>query len=262
MFLGVEVRRSRLATTAIVTAAGILTAAGCSSGGGIDAGGHPSSPATASATPHASSPAGAVPTGVQLGKILSAAHLPAGWKLAPGADSSSNSGPLNTTTQQGPQPAEYACRFLSSGVQAEYIVSWWQESDATMLLEYPSKATTLPQVTLTVAAYAPGDAAKNMAKAAALMAHCRSFRDPSLDHDRDQTSVKNVPHLGDQNLFLTSSEQTSAGTVTGQLLLARVGNYIVGVATNTGDAGDVRPATVQGFGGWLAQLLEHAKSAG
>jgi hypothetical protein len=235
-------------------AAGIVMTAGCSSGGGGRTP-HSAGHASTSATQHPGSPAGAIPTGTQLGALLAGAHLPAGWKHAPGTGSIDNSG-SQAMVNTGPTPAEYSCKYVDSALQAGYIVNWWSSSDATMILIYPTRAATLPQVTLTVAAYAPGRAAENMAKAAALMAHCRSFRDPGLDNDPTTTSVRTIPHLGNQNLFLTSREHTSnAGTLTGQLLLIRDGNYIAGVDTNTGEDGNVRPATVQGFGGWLVQLL-------
>jgi hypothetical protein len=234
---------------------GIVLAAGCSSGGGLAV--RPSGHASTSVTPHPSSPATAIPTGTELGKLLGGAALPAGWKHAQGmGNGMQNSGPVNGTAT-GPPPAEYTCKYLDSSVQAGYILSWYSASNASMILTYPSEPANLPEVNLTVAAYPPGGAAKNMAKAAALMAHCRSFRDPGEDHDRDKTSVKTIPHLGNQNLFLTSKEYTgNAGTLTGQLLLIQDGNYILGVSNGISA---VRPATVQGFGGWLVQLLEKSR---
>jgi hypothetical protein len=245
-----------LAAAAVVVAFGIVMAAGCSSGGGLPV--RPSSHATTSATPHRSSGAAAIPVGTQLGALLAGAHLPAGWTHAQGAGNGmANSGSLNTAGD-GPPPGQYGCKYVDGSVQAGYIVNWWASSSATMILTYPSAANT-PTVNLTIAAYAPGAAAKDMAKAAALIAHCRSFRDPGLDNDRDTTSVTTIPNLGDQNLFLTSREDTSnAGTLTGQLLLIRAGDYILAVSNGV-DA--LRPATVRGFGGWLWQLLEKSKYA-
>lgn len=247
-------RRSRLTAPVIAMAVGIVTAAGCGSGGGPAA--QPSSQASTSATPHPSSSTAAIPTGVQLGKVLDAAHLPAGWTHAQGEGNGMQSSGSMNTTKNGPLPGQYGCKYVDGSVQAGYILNWWSSSNATMILTYPSGAGT-PTVNLTVAAYAPGAAAKNMAKAAALMAHCRSFRDPGLDNDRDTTSVTTIPHLGDQNLFLTSKEHTSnAGTLIGQLLLIRAGNYILAVSNGVNG---LRPATVQGFGGWLWQLLQKSK---
>jgi hypothetical protein len=248
------VRRSRVVAPVIVTAA-CIAMAGCSSGGGLDA--HQSGHSTASAAPHPGSSAAAIPTGVQLGKVLNGTHLPAGWKLPPGSGDLSNSGPTNMS-QNGPPPHEYACKYVGGGAQAGYIVSWWSSSNASMILEYPAIPGNLPQVNLGIAAYAPGAAAKNMAKAAELIARCRSFRVPGLP-GHDTTSVKTIPHLGTQNLFLTAKDHLSSGSITDQMLLVRDGNYIVSVDTNTGTDGNVRPATVQGFGGWLLQQLRQAK---
>jgi hypothetical protein len=236
-------------------AVGIVMAAGCSSnGGGLAV--HPSSHPTTPASPHPSASSTAIPTGTQLGKMLAGAHLPAGWTHAQGAGSGIEDSGSANMAGTGPEPAEYACKYLDSSLQAAYIINWWSSSYASLLLIYPSESANLPQVTVTVGAYAPGDAAKNMARAGALMARCRSFRDPGIDNDRDTTSVKTIPHLGDRNLFLTSREYTSnAGTLTAQLLLIQDGSYILGVDTNTAAGGNVRPATVQGFGGWLVQLL-------
>jgi hypothetical protein len=246
-----------LAAPVAVMTVGIVMAAGCSSGGGLAV--HPSGQATTSATPRPSSSTAAVPTGNQLGKVLAGARLPAGWKQAPGPDNLATSGSLNMAGD-GPEPAEYTCKYLDSGLQAGYFISWYSSSSASIILVYPSSAARLPQVTLNIGGYAPGAAAKSMAKTAALMAHCRSFRDAGLDGDPTRTSVRTIPHLGNRNLFLTSTEHTKDGTLIGQMLLVQDGNFIVAVDTNTGLDGDVRPATVQGFGGWLVQLLANSKS--
>lgn len=235
--------------------AAIVMAAGCSSGGGITVGSHGHT--AASGPPHPSSSAGAIPNGNQLGQVLSGAHLPAGWKPAPGADNLGTSGATNMAGE-GPTAAEYSCNYVDSGGQVSYLINWWSAANASEVLVYPTSGS-LSQLTVIIGAYLPGDAAKDMAKAAALMAHCRSFRDPGLDGDPTRTSVQSIPHLGDQNLFLTATEHTKYGTLTGQMIMVRAGNYIVGVDTNTGDDGNVRPATVQGFGDWLLQQLQQAK---
>jgi hypothetical protein len=252
------VRRSRLAAPVIALGFGVVMAAACSSGGGLAV--HPPGHATTSATPNPHASATAIPTGTQLGKLLGEAVLPAGWKHAQGVGNGmQNSGSMNATAT-GPPPAEYTCKYLDSSVQAGYILGWYSASNASMILTYPSEPANLPEVNLTVAAYPADGAAKNMAKAAALMGRCRSFRDPGEDHDRDQTSVTTIPHLGDRNLFLTSKEYTgNAGTLTGQLLLIQDGNYILAVSNGISA---VRPATVQGFGGWLVQLLDKSTYAG
>jgi len=246
-----------MAAPVIVMAVATIMTAGCSSGGGLAE--HPSSHSTASSQPQpTTSKAAAIPNGPQLGKMLAAAHLPKGWEIAPGGDSIGTSSSM-LMAGDGPTPAEYTCKYLDSGASAGYPISWWSSSDASAVLEYPTTAANLPQVTLNVGAYAPGNAAKTMAKLAALQARCRSFRDPSVDNFPTTTSVKTIPHLGDQNLFLTSRERTNnAGTLVGQMFLVRDGNYIVAVDTNTGLDGDVRPATVQGFGAWLLQQLQQA----
>jgi hypothetical protein len=243
-----------LAAAVIAVAAGIVTAAGCSSGGGLDV--HPSVHATTPATPHPGASSTAILNGVQLAQILDHAPPPSGWSSGKGLSSGeSNSGSM-VTPPYGPQRSNSMCSDLNSAVQAMSFIQWWSSSNAVRNLTYPSEPADLPQVDVAVGAYQPGYAAKTMAKAAALIGSCRSFHDKAVSNALITTSTRTIPSLGDQNLFLTSVENASTGKITAQVFLVRVGNYIVGVDTNTASAGQVRPATVQGFGGWLVQLLQ------
>jgi hypothetical protein len=249
-----QVRRSRGATPLIVMVIGIAMAAGCGSGGGPAA--HPSSSATTSASPHPGGSLSVIPTGPQLARVLGDARPPSGWSHAQGkGGGQANSGPVNKPPY-GPGRSEYICSALDSAVQAYTLISWWSSSQASMILTYPSEPANLPQVDLDIGAYQPGYAAKTITGLSTLIGRCRSFHDKFGSGALTTTSMRTIPRLGDQNVFLTSVENSSGGKITAQVLLARVGNYIAGVDTNTADDGNVRPATVQGFAGWLIQLLQ------
>jgi hypothetical protein len=256
-------RRSRLAAPAIVMAIGIVLATGCSGGGGGGLALHPSGHATTPATPKPSSAVGTISNGTQLGQILSQARPPTGWSSGSGLNSGEiNSGSMLDNPPPGPGREQYTCSAMDTAVQAYSIIAWWSSSSATRNLAYASSQPGVsPLVTLAVGGYEPGYAVKTMDNLATLIGHCHSFHDKFGSGRLTTTSMRTIPHLGDQNLFLTSVQVESGVKVTAQVFLVRVGNYIVGVDTNTADAGNVRPATVQGFGGWLVQLLQ-SKSLG
>jgi hypothetical protein len=254
-------RRSRLAAPVILTAIGIVLATGCSGGGGLAL--HPSSHAATTTTPKSSPTTSTISDGTQLGQILGHAQPPTGWSSGSGLNSGEiNSGSMLDDPPPGPGRGQYTCSALDTAVQAYGIIAWWSSSSATRKLTYTSSQPGVsPLVTLAVGGYEPGYAVKTMDNLATLIGGCHSFHDKFGSGRPTTTSMRTIPHLGDQNLFLTSVQVESGVKVTAQVFLVRVGDYIVGVDTNTADAGDVRPATVQGFGGWLVQLLQ-SKSLG
>lgn len=246
-------RRSRIAALVLaVLFAGMAATAGCSSNGSPD--GHTTS---RPATPPGS-PAAALPLGTQLGQLLKGAHYPAGWKPATAVAHNEIDSGSTLSPGFGPPRKGYVCPAVDSAASALNFTTWWGRSYASIVLQYPGQALSTPQVNLTLGAYSPGNAAKTIAQVAALASRCRSFRDQYMSHSRATASTRVIPHLGDQNLFLTSVNDTPNGKLTGQVLLVRSGSYLVGVETTTGTDGHVRPATVQGFAGWLLQLL-HSK---
>lgn len=244
-----EVRRLRFPRLAVpVVAIAAMVTAGCSSGGGLTAGQahHDSAPARPGTS-------AAPPTGSQLGEFLKHLKLPAGWSHANGA----GGGEVDSggTARPGPGPSQVICSRLDSSAYASTFIGWWAESYASQVVTYPPEAQNLPEVTLTLGVFRPGYAARTMALVSSLAGRCRSFVDHYPPHDPDTVSATAVPHLGDQNLYLTSVERTKDGNITDQVLLTRVGNDIAGVDSNDAGGGAVRPATVKGFAGWLAGLL-------
>ena len=225
-------------------------AAGCSSGGGGTAG--QASHGATSPRPGGST---APPTGTQLGQFLKHTRLPAGWSHANGAGGGETDSGGTADPGSGPQPAQNNCSTLDTSAQASTIIEWWAESNASLIVTYPRQPQNLPEVTLSLGVFQPGDAAKTMARLSALASRCRSFRDRYAPHDRATVATGTVRHLGDQNVYLTSIDHSKDGKITDQLLLVRSGNDIAGVDTNDAGGGAVRAATVQGFGGWLLGLL-------
>jgi hypothetical protein len=226
--------------------------AGCSSGGIPVA--RPSSHDTGSAKPGAS--AAAMPTGTQLGQAIGSVRLPTGWTHAQGTGGGQvNSGSM-ITPPNGVPPSQDSCSVLDSNVSSMAVLAWWSSSYDSMVLTYPSIPANLPQLNVSAGLYKPGYAAKTMAFLTTLIGHCHSFGDKFLSNDPVTVSVTTVPHLGQQNLFLTSVEHTSAGVITARMILVEDGNVIVGSDTNTATDGDVRPATLQGFAYWMLQVLQ------
>lgn len=232
----------------VMTIAVTATAAGCSSGGGLAA--HPVHGGSTSPRPV---PSTAPPTGTQLGQLLTHTKLPAGWRRASGAGGgATNSGGL---AEPGPGPSQDNCSAVDDIAAAGTFIAWWSESNAALTVEYPHEAQSLPMADLALGVFPPGYAAKTMSLVSALASRCRSFVDKLPPHNRVTTSTTVVPHLGDQNLYLTSTAHTKYGNITDQVILARVGNDIVGVNSNDAGGAAVRPATMKGFAAWLAQLL-------
>lgn len=235
----------------VIAALATAAAAGCSSGGGVPAG-PPSHGAAASPRPGGSP---AAPTGTQLGQFLKHTQLPAGWSHANGAGGGETSSGGTVNPGSGPQPTQNSCSTLDTSAQASTFIEWWAESNASLIVSYPREPQNLPEVTLSVGVFRPGDAAKTIARLSAQASRCRSFRDKYPPHDRDTVATSTVGHLGDQNLYLASVDYSKDGKITDQVLLVRSGNEVAGVDTNDAGGGAVRAATVRGFAGWLLGLL-------
>jgi hypothetical protein len=199
---------------------------------------------------------GKTPTGTQLGSLLTHARLPAGW--GPGANSSpeDDSGPW-VSEPAGPASGEDSCPELGPGVSALDFIGWWSVSDATLIVvqNNPSSSDFLsPMMNLTIGAYQPADdASRTLSAVTGLVATCTSFTDFSGDSG---TVSAAAPHLGSQSLYLTSTVQTSnVGPIVDQVLLARVGNYVIGVDTSTATSSPISRSTLEEFGASLAGLV-------
>jgi hypothetical protein len=239
-------------TGAVMAVAVAVTLAACSSGSGPGAhsGGH------ASGSP---SPAAAMPTGARLGQLLAGVKLPANWSFAQGSGNGQfNSGTM-IVSPSGPAPSQDSCTTVNSSVTSMGIIQWWASSYDSLALTYPNSTENEYQLNVTAGLYKPGYAAKTMSFVSALIGRCRSFKDKNLHDAPVTTSVATVPHLGQQNLFLTSQESTSNGPITTRVILVQVGNDIVGADSDNALDGNVPPATLQGFADWMLQALQ-AKS--
>jgi hypothetical protein len=199
-----------------------------------------------------------LPVGAQLGHILMGAHLPAGWGPIhavqhPEIDSGSLLLPVD-----GPRPGQYICSAMGSSAGAGDFIYWWARSYASVGLQYRSDAGGLSPavVNLTIGAFDPGYAARTIALTAKLAGRCRAFKDRYLNRDPVATRTAVVPLLGDQNLYVVSVEREPGVKVTDQVLLARLGNDVVGVDANDAGGGGVRSVTVKGFAAWLISVLQ------
>jgi hypothetical protein len=202
-----------------------------------------------------------IPTGTQLGHLLLSGRLPAGWGQVTGvAHNESDTGALLQPVV-APQRGQDTCPALRSGLMALTFVDWWVRSNASMSVVY-AKGYGPPEVGLVLGAYEPGDAARVMSAVTELARRCRSFRDSYAYNYPVTARATVIAGLGDQNISVVSVEKERYGSVTGQMVLARVGNDLVGVDTNNAGGGSVRPATVRGFAAWLIHLLPSGKSAG
>lgn len=82
------------------------------------------------------------------------------------------------------------------------------------------------------------------------LAHkCRSFSDTAGDSDNVTTGT--IAQIGSQDLYLTSTAHTPSGPVVSQMLLARVGSYLIGVDTKD----NVSRAAVGQLGSALASAV-------
>ncbi len=243
----------RAAATVALLSAVALAAGGCG-GGTVSAAGHGKPAATA--RPSAS--ATQIPTGTQLGHLLLSARLPAGWGLVTGVPHSESDTGALLQPVVGPQRGQDACPALRSGLMALTFVDWWVRSNAFISVVY-AKGYGPPEVGLTLGAYEPGYAARIMTTVTELARRCRSFRDSYASNYPVTTHATVIVGLGDQNVSVVSVEKERYGSVTGQMILARVGNDLVGVDTNNAGGGNVRPATVRGFAAWLIRVLQSGK---
>jgi hypothetical protein len=213
-----------------------------------------SAPATGQHT-SAGSGGGQTPNGTQLGSLLKKAQLPAGWQQATGTQPELDSGP-NLNPVLGPGSQAHDCSVMSFTSSAAYFTDWWAASNATLTVQESQNPGNI--VDLTIAAYQPAsDAAQTLAMATSLAGSCKSFTDAS--GNSVTVAAQSAPGIGSQSLYLTSTGQTAAGTMVGQLLLASTGRYVIVVNTNSVTSGPIGQATVEQLGMWLAGV---AKSAG
>jgi len=239
---------------AAVVLAVVFAASGCSQPGQGNHGGHPS------ASPVSSSSAnGKVSVGSQLGSLLTHAQLPAGWAQTTGAIPEQDSGPSLEIVAGPPAGQDTSCETLDSDASALTFVGWWSVSNATLITKstapLPSGSLFTPQVNLTIGGYQPASyASQTLSTAASLASHCASFTDNQGDSVTVSTGT--VPQISGQSFYLTSTSQTSSGPIVAQVLLAEVGNYLIGVDTNTALDGTVSQATVEQLGAWLAKLVQ------
>jgi hypothetical protein len=239
---------------AAVVLAVVFAVTGCSQPGQRSQSGPTASPASSS------SAGGKVSVGSQLGSLLTHAQLPAGWEQATGAIPEQDSGPSLEIVAGPPAGQDTSCETLDSDANALTFVGWWSVSNATLIVKStapPGSALFSPQAVLTVGGYQPADyASRTLSTAASLASHCPSFTDSQGDSVTVSTGT--VPQISSQSFYLTSTSQTASGPIVAQVLLAEVGNYLIGVDTNTALDGTVSQATVEQLGAWLAKLVPSA----
>jgi hypothetical protein len=212
-----------------------------------------------SASPRPSASIARTPTGDELGGWLTSLQLPKGWSRPQGVGGGeTTSGPL-IDTPYGPNHRESTCSAIGFGDQAGEVLHWWSLSSATLQIDYPSDPH-FPDAELSVGIYKPGYAARTISYLAAIVRRCRSYPDRYLHNTPGNSSMTTIPHLGDQNILVTSSDHTSnAGTPTGRVLVVRVGNNLV--ASDDGTSNNIRAATIKGFADWLMGLWLKSKYA-
>jgi hypothetical protein len=231
---------------AAVLLAVVLAASGCSQpGAGGRRGPSPASPGSS---------AGKVPTGTQLGSLLMDAQLPSGWQQA-AIDTEQDSGPVNYQVPSGP-PAT-TCDTLDSATNSLELIGWWSVSDAALIITSTTPPPVLaftPQMNLTVGGYLPGDyISRTLSLAASLAGRCGSFTNNQGDSNTITTGT--VPQISGHSFYMNSTSQTPNGPIADQVLVAQVGNYLIGVDTNSALDGAVSQATLEQMGAWLARLV-------
>lgn len=249
---GVRGGRGRALAAIMLTV--VFAASGCSQPGQGSHSGHTSASPVGS-----SSAAGKVSAGSQLGSLLTHAQLPAGWAQATGVTPEQDSGPSLEIAAGPPAGQDTSCETLDSDASALTFVDWWSVSHASLIAKSTAPqgngSLFTPQVNLTVGGYQPAaDASRTLSTAASLAGHCASFTDNQGDSVAVSTGT--VPQISGQSFFLTSTSQTATGPVVTQVLLAEVGNYLIGVDTSTALDGTVSQATVEQLGAWLAKLVQ------
>lgn len=195
---------------------------------------------------------GQTPNGTELGALLKRGQLPAGWVQATGTQPELDSGP-NLNPVLGPSSQAHDCSVMSFNSSAAYFTDWWAASNATLTVQESQDPGNVED--LTIAAYQPAsDAAQTLSYATSLAGSCKSFTDSS--GNSVTVAAQPAPGIGSQSLFLTSTGQTSAGTIVAQVLLAATGRYVIVVNTDTGTSGPISQTTVKQFGTWLAGLVK------
>lgn len=200
---------------------------------------------------------GKIPVGTQLGSLLTQAKLPAGWTASDSGSPEIDSG-SSLDQPLGPPSGQDSCVTLGPAVEALDFISWWAVSKATLIVQSNQNSSSLspPVMDLTIGAYQPADdAGRALSAATSLAQSCKSFTDSSGDSGTVSSAA--APQIGSQSLYLTSTVQTSnAGPIVSQVLLARVGSYVVGLNTSTGTSAPISQSTVMQLGSWLAALVQ------
>lgn len=149
---------------------------------------------------------------------------------------------------------------MGSNMVATYFTNWWSVSDASYVIENTgaSNPSNTDIIDLTIAAYRPvTDITQTLSMTSRLEGTCKSFTDSS--GNPVTVSLATVPDIGSQNLYLRSTTQVSgAGPSLTQLLLAQVGNYLIGVDTGTATSADISQATLDSMATWLTGLARSA----
>ena len=248
----------RPARVVTLCAAVAVAAGGCSSSGNPPAS-HPSA---------SSSPAPAVPTGAELAKLLPPhASLPPGWQ-EPQSDvhDATDSG----STIKPPIPAfgaipslYYECGNWSIQLNPGELSFLWRSSNADALVSPPNLPAPSRFVSVALSGYEPGNASKQFAWDTTFAKRCHSYRFPN--HSPVTVTATPVSGPGEQNLYVQLVNRT---TYQGQflrihigVLLARVGNVIIGVEQTGGENISGNPpmplADFTSIASWLATSVKH-----
>jgi hypothetical protein len=232
-------RPGRVRLAAAPTAALTAGITGCS--------GQPASQ-SASRSPSGHASTASTPTGPELAKLLPPhVSLPPGWtpshlRIAYWNRTAKFSKPL---AELGPPlPGSSDCSSWTSSLSPQDVLGNWEMSFAIAEAYPPGMPVTMEPVVLEAADFRPGDALRQLAADAALARRCPHYRDPS-NNSKVTVTAAPVPGLGQQSLYIDLvNPYPLGGSIIHdhtQVLLARVGNDIIGVGQSGNATNSIDP---------------------
>jgi hypothetical protein len=248
--------RSWLPAAALAVLAMIVTAvaAGCSSGGSGSPPAH-----TPSHTPAATASGSSLPTGPELAQLLPPhTSLPHGWTAVTGAGLTRNvtarfSKPI---AELGSTSGFQACTNWNVSLGGYELMFLWAMSWADTSARPPHSPSLTHPVTVTVADFLPGGAAKQLAWDSAFASRCHSYKDPT-DGSSVTVTAEPVTGIGDQGLYVQLvNPYTFGGELVrahSDVLLARAGNDMIAVSQDGTTSDPTDPVVPQSQ---LRQLLQ------
>jgi len=175
---------------------------------------------------------GSVPTGKQLAALLAAATPPTGFTSEP-------SGAMDSGANLVQDPGSYIGLKDCTGLThagADNLVTDYKSSDAQTTI----RSQKGDEVDILVAAFAPGDADKQWQEVAGMYTKCATYQSGVLGGGTASLKATSTPvsGLGDQAVDL-KIQATTPGYVSEHTLLARVGDRIIAVGTDSQEAASV-----------------------